>query len=125
MPRRSTRTNSPAAGHRPGRGCCASKTVNNSAQFEESFMRNSVSLVAGVLAALGTVVISAQIGGVPAGGGRGRAGGPPAPPVNLPAAPTAVALPALSSEINGPGAMFDSSPSLAPGKGMDAFAYQA
>jgi hypothetical protein len=39
--------------------------------------------------------------------------------------PTAVALPKLSSEITGPGPMFDSSPSLAPGKGLTAFNYQA
>jgi hypothetical protein len=39
--------------------------------------------------------------------------------------PTAVALPKLSSEITGPGPMFDSSPSLAPGKGLAAFNYEA
>jgi hypothetical protein len=39
--------------------------------------------------------------------------------------PTAVALPKLSAEITGPGPMFDSSPSLAPGKGLAAFNYQA
>jgi hypothetical protein len=63
-------------------------------------------------------------GGFPGGGGRGRAGGAP-PAANLPEAPTAVALPKLSSEITGPGPMFDSSPSLAPGKGLSAFNYQA
>ena len=55
-------------------------------------------------------------------GGRGRAGGPP--PANLPEAPTAVTLPTLSAEITGPGPMFDSSPSLWPGKGPAAFSYQ-
>jgi hypothetical protein len=39
--------------------------------------------------------------------------------------PTAVALPKLSAEITGPGPMFDSSPSLAPGKGLAAFNYRA
>jgi hypothetical protein len=71
--------------------------------------------------------LSGQIGGGPAGGGfpgggRGRAGG--APPANLPETPTAVALPTLSAEVTGPGPMFDSSPSLAPGKGLAAFKYE-
>jgi hypothetical protein len=70
--------------------------------------------------------ISGQIGGGPPGGGgfpgRGRAGG--APPANLPDMPTAVALPTLSAEVTGPGPMFDSSPSLAPGKGPAAFSYE-
>jgi Alpha/beta hydrolase domain len=71
--------------------------------------------------------LSGQIGGGPAGGGfpgggRGRAGG--APPANLPETPTAVALPTLSAEITGPGPMFDSSPSLWPGKGLAAFNYE-
>jgi hypothetical protein len=70
--------------------------------------------------------LSGQIGGGPPGGGgagRGRAGG--APPANLPDMPTAVALPTLSPEVTGPGPMFDSSPSLAPGKGLAAFNYEA
>src|SRR5262245_29381301 len=76
--------------------------------------------------------LSGQIGGGPPGGGfpgggggagRGRAGGAP-PAANLPEMPTAVALSKLSAEITGPGPMFDSSPSLAPGKGMAAFNYQ-
>ena len=75
-----------------------------------------------VTAALGAVTVSAQIGGVPAGG-RGRAGGAPAT-ASLPTIPTAVALPTLSPEITGPGPMFDSTPSLAPGKGLPAFAYE-
>lgn len=72
--------------------------------------------------------LSGQIGGGPPGGGgfpgggRGRAGG--APPANLPETPTAVALPTLSPEVTGPGPMFDSSPSLAPGKGLAAFNYE-
>jgi hypothetical protein len=71
--------------------------------------------------------LSGQIGGGPPGGGfpgggRGRAGGAPQP--NLPETPTAVALPTLSPEVTGPGPMFDSSPSLAPGKGLAAFNYE-
>src|SRR4051812_19284292 len=53
------------------------------------------------------------------GGGRGAA-----PVVNLPTGPTAVSLPTLSAEITGPGAMFDTTPSL-PGRGLAAFRYEA
>jgi len=69
-------------------------------------------LVASVLAPLR---LSAQFGQ----GGRG------AVPVNLPSAPTAVSLPTMSDEIAGPGPMFDSTPSLPPGKGLSAFRYEA
>jgi len=82
-------------------------------------------LVAGLIAMAGVATVAGQIGGVPQGGGRGRAGGPPPAPANLPASPTAVALPTLSPEVTGPGPMFDSAPSLAPGKGLAAFGYQA
>src|SRR5690349_9257289 len=70
-------------------------------------------------AALTVTVVAAQ-GGFQ---GRGRPGGAP-PPANLPAAPTAVALPTMSSEVTGPGPMFDSVPSLAPGKGLAHFGYE-
>src|SRR5688572_8267238 len=60
-----------------------------------------------------------QGGGVP--GGRGQGGPPPA--ANLPTAPTAVTLPTLSAEITGPGAMFDSAPSLPAGQGLSHFRY--
>ena len=53
------------------------------------------------------------------GGGRGQA------PSNLPATPTAVVLPTISAEITGPGPMFDSTPSLPPGKGLAAYKYEA
>ena len=82
-------------------------------------------LVAGLVVVLGVSTVVGQIGGAPQGGGRGRAGGPPPVAVNLPTSPTAVALPTLSAEITGPGPMFDSAPSLAPGKGLAAFGYQA
>jgi Alpha/beta hydrolase domain len=42
----------------------------------------------------------------------------------LPTAPTAVTLPKLSGEMRGPGPMFDSAPSQAPGLGLDHFKYQ-
>ena len=54
--------------------------------------------------------------------------GPGAPPRglqtdNLPKEPTAVALPTLAAEITGPGAMFDSAPSQAPGLDPAHFGY--
>src|SRR4026209_2761474 len=87
---------------------------------------NRIAVVAaGVTLCVST--LSGQIGGGPAGGGfpgggRGRAGG--APPANLPETPTAVALPTISAEVTGPGPIFYSSPSLAPGKGLAAFNYE-
>jgi hypothetical protein len=73
---------------------------------------------------LGAATLYGQGAGQFPGGGRGgRAGGPPAAP--LPDAPTAVMLPTLSPEVTGPGPMFNSSSSLAPGKGLDAFGYEA
>ena len=73
----------------------------------------------------GVVSNARQLGGQPQGGGRGRAGGPAAPAANIPDSPTAVALPTLSAEITGPGPIFDSIPSLPPGKGLAAFGYVA
>jgi hypothetical protein len=92
-------------------------------------MQNGVTRIAvatGALTVLVAATLSGQIGGQFPGapGGRGRAGGP-APQANLPTAPTAVALPTLSAEVTGPGPMFDSSPSLWPGKGLAAFGYDA
>jgi hypothetical protein len=55
------------------------------------------------------------------GGGRGRGGQPPAAP--LPEMPTAVTLPTMSAEVTGPGPIFDSTPSLAPGHGLAHFGY--
>jgi hypothetical protein len=87
------------------------------------------SAVIAAIVALSVSTLAGQVGGggfaggAP-GGGRGRPGGPPAPQANLPETPTAVALPTLSAEITGPGPMFDSSPSLAPGKGIAAMGYE-
>jgi len=94
--------------------------------YQELFMSISrFAIVALVATTLGVSTLSGQGGGQFPGGGRGRAGGPPPPPSNLPETPTAVPLPTLSAEITGPGPMFDSAPSLAPGKGVAAFAYDA
>src|SRR5215204_1127102 len=69
-------------------------------------------------------------GGPPAGRGQGQGQGRGAgqgaapggrgqqPPSNLPTTPTAVTLPTISAEITGPGPVFDSTPSLAPGHGL-------
>ena len=91
-------------------------------------MRIKRNAAVAVIVALCVSTLAGQGGGGIQGGGglqggRGRAGG--APPANLPEAPTAVALPTISAEITGPGPMFDSAPSLAPGKGLAAFGYQA
>ena len=59
-------------------------------------------------------------------GGRGQGQGQgQAPAANLPAAPTAVSLPTMSSEVTGPGPIFDSVPSLPPGKGLAHYSYEA
>jgi hypothetical protein len=53
------------------------------------------------------------------------AGAPARPPQlpNLPSEPTAVALPSTSPEITGPGPIFDSAPSQAPGHGLADYDY--
>jgi len=79
-------------------------------------------MMVGVFAVLGVAIAMGQ--GFGQGQGRGRAGGAPPAPANLPSAPTAVALPTLSAEVTGPGPMFDSTPSLAPGKGTTHFGYE-
>ena len=56
--------------------------------------------------------------------GQGQGGRGQAQPSNLPSAPTAVALPTMSAEVTGPGPMFDSTPSMPPGKGLAAFSYE-
>ena len=83
-----------------------------------------LAIVAVVATTVGAATVVGQVGGQVPGGGRGRAGGPPPAPSNLPEVPTPVSLPTLSAEITGPGPIFDSVPSLAPGKGLDAFKYE-
>jgi hypothetical protein len=46
-------------------------------------------------------------------------------PVNLPDKPTAVSIPSVSAEITGPGAMFDSTPSLPASENLAHFGYEA
>ena len=54
------------------------------------------------------------------GGGRGAQ-----PQANLPSSPTPVALPTMSAEVTGPGPIFDSAPSLPPGRGLAHYKYEA
>jgi hypothetical protein len=61
-------------------------------------------------------------GGQGRGGGGGRGGGPQAV---LPTTPTAVALPAVTGPITGPGAMYESVQSLAEGHGLEKYKYEA
>jgi hypothetical protein len=46
-------------------------------------------------------------------------------PVVLPDKPTAVSVPSVSQEVTGPGAMFDSTPSLPAGENLAHFGYEA
>ena len=58
-------------------------------------------------------------------GGAGGPGGRGAPAANLPTVPTAVTLPTVSGPVTGPGNPYESVQSLAPGKGLADFKYEA
>ena len=76
-------------------------------------------LVAGLLVGLAAErlqIVEAQ--------GQARGQGP-AQAANLPQTPTAVSLPTISAPVTGPGPMYESAPSLAPGKGLANFKYEA
>src|SRR5207249_736013 len=80
--------------------------------------------LAGALSVMSAALITGQGRGQTAEqeqgrGGQGR-GQAPAQNTNLPRNPTAVPLPAVSAEITGPGPMYQSVQSLAPGKGLAA-----
>jgi Alpha/beta hydrolase domain len=92
-------------------------------------LKRSGSIAAAVL--LTAVTLSGQMP-IPTQGNRGRGQGPqgargggPAQPSNLPAMPTATPLPAISPEVTGPGAMFESLMELKPGDDMAHFKYVA
>src|SRR6476660_8750517 len=70
------------------------------------------------IAVIASSMLLAQRGG---GGGQ-RGGGAPA---NLPDKATAVSIPTVSAEITGPGAMFDSTPSLPSSRGLAKYGYEA
>ena len=77
------------------------------------------------IAAIG--LMSADLLGQGQGRGGGRGQIVVGQPVldNLPDGPTAVTLPAMSAEVTGPGPIFDSAPSMPPGKGLSHFGYEA
>jgi hypothetical protein len=101
-----------------------------------------VTAFAVLLATAGGIPVAGQDGGQRQGGAGGRTAGPGGPggqgggqrqagpggrgqaqQANLPTTPTAVALPTLSAEVTGPGAAFDATPSLPPGKGPATYGY--
>ena len=96
-------------------------------------MRRATALVTFALAVTvttlaGQTAIPTQGGqGQDAGGRQGgqgpRGGGPP--PANLPPAPVATALAAVTPVVTGPGPMFESLMALAPGDDMAHFGYEA
>src|SRR5262245_34643982 len=72
------------------------------------------------------VVIAAPLLGQGGGGQRGgQRGGPATTDPNLPDKPVAVSIPTASAEITGPGPIFDSTPSLPPGKALANFRSEA
>jgi hypothetical protein len=79
-----------------------------------------------VIAVLLPAALIAQAPAAPQGAGRGQGGGRgPAPVVNLPPSPTAVALPTVSDLVTGPGAPYESVQSLAPGHDLVHYKYDA
>src|SRR5215471_9715518 len=86
-------------------------------------LANALTIGITILAVSVISILAGQQGqGRGQGGGRGPGG---APAANLPQTPTAVSLPSVSAEITGPGPIYDSTPSLAPGKGLANFKYEA
>ena len=86
-------------------------------------------LAALVIAVALAATVVGQDRGQGAGQGRGQGLGRgqfpgQVPPSNLPETPTAVALPAVSA-VTAPGTMYESVQSLAPGKGLANFNYEA
>ena len=68
-------------------------------------------------------VVAVVVALAAAAGGQGR--GQAVPPANLPENPTPVVLPEVSGPVTGPGTMYESVQSLAPGKGLSNFNYEA
>jgi hypothetical protein len=90
-------------------------------QYQEEQMKATGHATIKLLAAL--IAMAALLNTpTPISGQRGAA---PAQDPNLPDKPTAVAVPSVSLEVTGPGVMFDSTPSLPPGKGLAHFGYEA
>ena len=74
------------------------------------------------IALMASPPLGGQGPGAGRGGGQGR--GPAAPTAPLPDSPTAVPLATRSAEVAGPGPMFDSAPSHAPGRDPAYFQYE-
>ncbi len=85
--------------------------------------RRTTSLAGAALAGLVLAPLSGTLAQPPGAGPGGPGPAQAARPDNLPEEPTAVELPSLSDEIAGPGPMFDSAPSQAPGLAPDDFDY--
>src|SRR5688572_32773896 len=96
---------------------------------KEQRMRPRNRLLVGISLIALTVTVSitmlAQGGAQAPGGGQGGGGGRGGPAAVLPATPTAVALPTVTGPITGPGAMYESVQSLAPGNDLAKFKYEA
>src|SRR5262245_5529154 len=94
-------------------------------QFRDRWI---IAILLVVTMSIGVAQLAAQDGRgqAPAQGrGQGGRGQGTAPAVNLPQTPTAVSLPTISAPITGPGPMYESAYSLAPGKGLANFKYEA
>ena len=72
---------------------------------------------------LAAMVVTA--GAMMPAGVSGQRGAAPAQDPSLPEKPMAVSVLAISAEVTGPGSMFDSTPSLPPGRGLAHFKYEA
>src|SRR5262245_29138132 len=78
-------------------------------------LRNTIALA--TIAVLSLLTMSLTI--------IGQRGGQQAQNTNLPDKPTAVAIPTMSAEVTGPGTMFNSTPSLPPGRDLAHYRYEA
>ncbi len=82
----------------------------------------------GLVIGISLVVLAVAINAMsqtPARGQGGRGQAPGQAPANLPQSPTAVPIPAVSAQVTGPGSMYESVQSLARGKGLANFKYEA
>jgi len=94
----------------------------------QALSRTMTRLALVAIAAAGVTISATGVAQPPFGPGSGPGGPggqrPQARRDNLPDEPTAVRLPTLSAKVTGPGEMFDSAPSQAPGMGPADFDYE-
>lgn len=81
-------------------------------------IRSAMRGIRAALPALALMPLAGALAQPPAADGGAR-------PAGLPDEPTAVELPRVSAAVTGPGPMFESAPSQAPGLGPDDFDYEA